>query len=88
MIKLVKGEERKKVYLMEMKPLQVGRIILNKLHGGHVVMRTASTSHFEVMNLTDPGEDVCWTSENEIQVELFEPGKKVIFEIFNEKEED
>ena len=87
MIKLVK-EERKTILMEEMKPLQVGKIVLDTKYGDRIVMRTSSTSHFEVMDLSNPGEDVCWTSDTGLQVELFSSHEKVVFEIFNGNEED
>jgi hypothetical protein len=37
-----------------MKPLQIG-VIVSDPYNGHIVMRTASTDRFELMDLTNPG---------------------------------
>lgn len=90
MIKIVEGkpqEEQERIVLMAgMKPLQFGRIISND-YRNHVVMRTASINHFEVMDLSNPGADECWTGANieSIYVELSKPGEKIALEIFNEE---
>ena len=56
----------------EMKPLQTG-IIYGGRYGGNIIMRTASSEKFEVIDLSLFGKDKCWTSElSGIQVEIVE----------------
>lgn len=69
--------------ISEMKPLDVGRV-RNGLWEGEIVMRTASEHKFEVMVLSNPHEDRCWTSENcqeHILVHLFGRGTRLTFTI-------
>lgn len=87
MIKIISQEtenEKRIVEMKDMKPLQIGQIIDNNGYKGEIVMRTASYGKFEVIRLTDSGEDHCWTfRECGIKVELFPPEKKIILEISN-----
>jgi len=90
MIKIIsKPKSRKSIIPMtEMEPLEVGRIV-NK-NGfdkeEEYVMRTASYDQFEVMSLTNPGHDVCWTSSRvELMVELLNPNEKITIDIFNKQ---
>jgi len=72
----------KTVPMKNMKPCDIG-IIKDSVgyYDGHVVMRTASTSQFEVMNLTSPGQDKCWTDEPDIAVELLAPGTEIVLRV-------
>ena len=81
MIEIVKDNVEKNIIKMrDMKPLQIGRLIV----GGHIVMRTASTRKFEVMDLTVPGLDSCWTNDDtDNNVELFAPDTTIILKINN-----
>jgi len=55
-------QSRTVVKLREMEPCDIGRIVeLGSPQFNHIVMRTASKSSFEVMNLSYPGADNCWT---------------------------
>lgn len=58
------------ISMKDMEPLQVGKVLSNGGNSGNIVMRTASVSHFEVMNLTDSEADSCWTGSPDIKVEL------------------
>lgn len=65
------------VNMSKMKPLQIGRIVKSIVpdYIGEVVMRTASFQQFEVISLSDYGEDKCWTNPQaciEIIVELMD----------------
>jgi hypothetical protein len=73
-IEIVKSEEENIIIPMnKMKPLQIGIISgwnYSNING-HIVMRTASGHRFEVMDITNPGPDKCWTSEDiDIKVKL------------------
>jgi len=60
----------------EMKPLEIGVICEapGNSNKGHLVMRTASTQNFEVINLTDPREDGCWTNRETLTaIKVFIP---------------
>ena len=65
MIKLISKQATKPIAktkpMYEMRPLEVCVVVANCSYDDHVVMRTASITHFEVMNLTDPRPDYCWT---------------------------
>ena len=55
--------------MADMKPLEVA-IVATTQEEGHVVMRTANPCTFEVMDLTAPGENRCWTGSRSAQVRL------------------
>ena len=82
----MKGRDNERILPMEeMKPLQVARIVEECHHKGHIVMRTASESHFEIMDLTDCYPNSCWTNELvDITVELLKAGEVVVLEVSNE----
>ena len=63
------------IYMREMRPLQVGRIVKTHFpeYMGRIVMRTASTNHFEVIDLSANKPDNCWSNtqdcgENKVQL--------------------
>jgi len=73
-MKLKKENEMKepvKMLMRNMPPLSVAKILYNE-YVGHIVMRTSSYDKFEVMDLTNPGEDRCWTSRNTLWVEILD----------------
>jgi hypothetical protein len=73
--------ERRIVKMSEMRPCDWGRIIEGSKIG-HLVMRTASSYKFEVMNMTAIRVDSCWTNKDaSIRVELVENGERFKFEI-------
>lgn len=84
-IKEIKNESGPKVIKMgDMKPLQVAKIIeSSSARLGNLVMRTATANHFEVIDLSDPGEEACWIQPSRIRVELLPPGEVVEISIFN-----
>ena len=69
--------------MSEMKPGEIGIILNSKsMYEGQIVLRTASTTKFEVMTLSDLGADSCWTYEDcPIKVRLLEPGETVTLTI-------
>jgi hypothetical protein len=71
----------------DMAPLDVGYIVdvETETHLGHMVLRTADSSKFEVMDLTSPGRDMCWDSigSGTERVQLLEPGKVIQIDLFN-----
>lgn len=86
MIKIVAGPRQQLIRMHEMRPLQVGMVECT----GEVVMRTASTSKIEVMSISQPCKDRCWTFPRDVreyeslQVRLLGPGEKVVLELSNE----
>jgi hypothetical protein len=64
-MKSAKEADRRNIVLMkDMKPLEIGRIVTSKIthcYSGEIVMRTASKDKFEVMSLSHPAIDHCWT---------------------------
>ncbi len=77
--KIVRNLSEKIILLNKMQPCDVG-FITNKTSSyyGDLVMRTASTIHFEVMNLTRLKEDCCWTSNNNnIQIQLLNQNEEI-----------
>ena len=73
------------VKMREMEPLQIGRIVNPEypVYKKTIVMRTASTRHFEVMILSpNQGEDRCWTNNTiDLKVELLPAGTKLILTV-------
>jgi len=78
---LYKKPEDCDIPMHEMKPLEIGIITSAGGYNNTCVMRTASTCKFEVMNLSDPGEDCCWTStvdcKPSLKVKLLPSGHKL-----------
>jgi hypothetical protein len=72
---IVSGNTKPKTILMsEMEPGQLGRILAGR-HEHHIVMRTLSTEDVEIMDLSDPTPDSCWTGcIPDRVVELLPPG--------------
>jgi len=75
------------VAMKDMNPLQGGRIVAlqGSEFNGSYVCRTASTDKFEVMNLSRPGANRCWTalSARDIKVRLLLPGEEITLKLFN-----
>lgn len=69
------------VFMSNMSPLQVGRVISEGSYKGTIVMRTASSENFEVMILSDPKTDNCWLHKHNLLVELFPSGTKIEIEV-------
>ena len=89
MLKIIEedhGNVMNVVPMSEMKPLQVG-IIVDKRYPDykyHYVMRTASYTKFEVMDLTKPCRDGCWCMSNAvIKVRLLNPGVSITVKLSN-----
>jgi hypothetical protein len=77
-VKLHEEEETKIIPMRDMEPLDIGIVI--EEDGGYrdsIVMRTASPYSFEVMDLSHPGADGCWTGEPTLEVRLLEKGTKI-----------
>ena len=66
-------KEKEKIIAMEdMKPFEIGVIINHSLYAGIIVIRTASTFHFEVINMNVLIPKNSWTNNREsIEVKLF-----------------
>lgn len=83
MIKIIEQEPSKHENIIEMRdmePLQVGEVCDN----GEIVMRTASNSVFEVISLSNPGLNSCWSCRNNRKVRLFNPGESVTIRVSND----
>ena len=85
----IRDEKNTCFRMKDMKPLQVAKIVDGDYpyYSNLIVMRTASTSHFEVMVIwPNPKVNSCWTGENcNLLVQLLHPGTKIILTV---KEED
>ena len=85
MIKLISKQEPQPVAktkpMYEMQPLEVCVISTDCSYCDRVVMRTASQTNFEVMDLTDPGPDHCWTGRPNLQVRELYPGETYTLEL-------
>lgn len=55
--------------MSEMEPLAVGRIVTSTCNAyvDRIVMRTSSSSKFEIMNLSDSYKDSCWTARTTVK---------------------
>ena len=82
MIKLISKQATKPAAktkpMYEMQPLEVCVVGVGT---DHVVMRTASQTKFEVMDLTDPRPDSCWTYRAELLVRELYPGETYTLEL-------
>ena len=64
--------------MADLKPCQLAVVVEDNNYRGTIVMRTASISQFEVMDLSNPGEDNCWTGKgNWMRLRLLPKGTKV-----------
>ena len=76
------------VLMNEMQPLDEGYIVtIGSPYYGHLVMRTASSKHFDVINLTDISPDSCWTNNCELMVRLLSPGEAVTIKLVGDAHE-
>ena len=66
--------------MYEMQPLEVC-VVVDPSYKGHVVMRTADKDHFEVMDLTAPGENSCWVNTPTVIVRELYPGETYTLEL-------
>ena len=71
----------------KMKPLDIGVIIEDPedcyCHD-HVVMRTTSLEHFEVIDLTYLKEGSYWTEDSKLKVRLLPSGTQITINIIKE----
>ena len=85
MIKLISKQATKPTAktkpICEMQPLEVCVISTDCSYYDHVVMRTASNRQFEVMDLTNPRPDVCWTRDVPITVRELYSGETYTLEL-------
>ena len=85
MIKLISKQATKPTaktkQMYQMQPLEVCVIVANGSYVGHVVMRSASQTKFEVMDLTYPRPDSCWTYRAELLVRELYPGETYTIEL-------
>jgi hypothetical protein len=87
--RLISEEEPRKrttVKMSQMEPCEWGRIINSPgPYNGHLVIRTASSIRFEVMDMTDMNQDACWMDEDaSTVVELAKNGEKFTFEVIGQ----
>lgn len=86
MIKLIKPKEenpKDRIYMGQMKPMDVARII-GQGRDGTIVMRTQSNYGIEIMNLSNPIPGECWIlvqGSKGYEVELLPPGTVISFEV-------
>lgn len=66
-IKIKRKYENKEniIPMSEMKPGEIGEVVEGERHQGHIVMRTMNKDYMEVMDLTQQGEDECWTGNHQ-----------------------
>ena len=73
-------EDANIIEMNDMEPLQVAEIV----GSDELVMRTANSSGFEIIDLSDPSEDGCWEHSPSVKVRLLSPNEKITIELFNE----
>lgn len=93
MIEIIKKSQEKIeniIRMRDMRPLQIAEVVdRNTDSFGHIVMRTASLVQFEVMSLTSPGEDECWSySDVSLKVRLLNEDEYVDIRISNKNNTD
>lgn len=85
MIKLISKQATKPTAktkpMYQMQPLEVCVISTDCSYVGHVVMRTADTDHFEVLDLAKSSPDSCWTGRPELLVRELYPGETYTLEL-------
>lgn len=69
------------VTMKDMKPLEIGHVINSNGEKGGLVMRTASIDKFEVMILSNPEPDGCWSGASTLKVRLLPAGSRVTLEV-------
>lgn len=84
MFELKRKSNGKIVSMDKMLPYDIGEIIISPHPDliGEIVMRTASTSHHEVISLSVPGWDHCWgriAVANKVR--LFDRGEEITLRI-------
>jgi len=65
------------INMNDMRPYDIGTVVSVGDYNGQMVMRTASRENFEVMNISNPGANKCWSSST-LMVEPLKSGTKVI----------
>lgn len=79
-------DDKRIIAMSAMNPLEVGVVVDEKSdYLGHYVLRTASTYHLEVINITTPRTNRCWTQAQNIKVRLLNPDEKINIELYNEE---
>jgi len=69
--------------MAEMKPLSVG-IVEDSRHGpSTIVMRSQKLQGGEIINLSDPTENACWTDDSNLLVRLLPRGESITIKLFN-----
>jgi hypothetical protein len=82
MLKIIsdKMESKDSIPMGDMKPLEVGFIEASNTY----VMRTASKDKFEVIDLSHPRKNGCWTAAGvDVPVMLLKKYEKITVEFFN-----
>ena len=85
MIKLISKQDTqpaaKTKPMYEMQPLEVCVIVDPFRYTDSVVMRTADTDHFEVLDLTKSRPDSCWVGKPSLKVRELYPGETYTLEL-------
>jgi len=80
----IRPERGKKILMCQMNPCDIG-VIRDGECKGHIVMRTASPSKFEVMDLSNFGRGQCWLDKSTISVRLFTEKQSVNVAFYQDK---
>ena len=79
-LKVSNNEEDTIIMMEELKPCELA-VIVEDTNGyyGEIVMRTANDNnkHFEVISLSKPGKNCCWTVPTHILVKRLKKGTEV-----------
>jgi len=87
MLKIIETEEDIDgvIPMKDMKPLDIGVVYdVSSSYHGRYVMRTHSSDHFEVMDLTKSSTDACWVIPNNIPVRLLGEGESITIKLSND----
>lgn len=84
-----KKVKREIVFMADMKPLQVGRVVEvnnsnDEEYVGNIVWRTQSSNIFEVMDLSELRIDEDWGECSDAKVELLSKGEEITLVLCNE----
>lgn len=77
-IKVDVSKEDGVIQMKDLEPCEISKIVeYTNGYYGEIVMRTADTKGFEVMSLSKPGKNRCWTCPVHILVKRLKEGAEV-----------
>lgn len=80
-IKSVSQDNLRIVKMVDMEPLQIGRVVSKCTSYKHIVMRTACENYIEIIDMSDPNPDGCWDQDSILEVELLPSGTEITLKV-------